>query len=365
MFSAPIVPPSPTCVGPSFLQSRSNRLRPQTRTVDFASYELAGHTVKDLALRGLQYGRPLGTAPVVVVMGGITSRPHALGDGSGPGWWSALATSGLLDPTRQTILCPAMLGNGSGWQALERASWQQPFTLPPVCVSDLAKLVEAWLEGIGVDRPVTFIGASLGGFIGLALALRHPGRVEHLISVSAGFGPDGWGTGVRHLQRQLVRDGIATGVVRLAMNRARQLGMLTYRGRTELCQRFAPLEPSQDAPEVASYLQYNGRKFADTFSPHAFLLLSEAIDRCALGRDPEQLRRELEAFDGRIDVVGVPEDLLFPLDLQLELDRTIRKSRIAGQLLVLPSKYGHDAFLADQQALADLLVWNGVRVARV
>lgn len=295
-------------------------------------------------------------------MGGITSRPHALGDGSGPGWWSALRDAGLLDPSRQTILCPAMVGNGSGWQAIERASWLRPFELPQLRVCDLAACVDIWLEGLGCDRPVTFIGASLGGFIGLALALRHPGRVGHLISVSAGLGPDGWGTGVRHLQRQLVRDGIARGDVRQAMNRARQLGMLTYRGRTELCQRFGPFEPSQDAPEVASYLQYNGRKFADTFSPHAFLLLSEAIDRCELGRDPQRLRREIEAYSGRVDVVGVPDDLLFPLDLQLELDRELRKSKIPGQLLVLPSKYGHDAFLADQEALADLLVWSGVRV---
>jgi len=295
-------------------------------------------------------------------MGGITSRPHVLGDGAGRGWWSAFLRSGLLDPSHQTIVCPAMVGNGSGWQELERASHCEPFGLPALRICDLATLALHWLDGIGCHQSVTFIGASLGGFIGLALALRHPERVHHLISISAGIGPDGWGTGVRHLQRQLVRDGLARGDVQQAMSRARQLGMLTYRGRTELSQRFAPLTPDQDVPEVADYLHYNGRKFAQSFSPHAFLLLSEAIDRCELGRDPKRLQGEIAALGARVDVVGVPDDLLFPLDLQVTLDRLLRQAGVLGQLLVLPSKFGHDAFLADQHALADLLIWSGVCV---
>ena len=91
--------------------------------------------------------------------------------------------------------------------------------------------------------PVTWVGASLGGMVGVVFAARHAERCAKLITISAGLRPDGWGTATRHLQRELVRDGLRNGDVTTGMMRARQLGMLTYRGRDELDTRFGKLLP--------------------------------------------------------------------------------------------------------------------------
>src|SRR5690606_9801874 len=141
--------------------------------------------------------------------------------------------------------------------------------------------------------PITFIGASLGGLVGVALAVRHPERVARLITISAGLRPDGWGTATRHLQRELVRDGLRTGDVLTGMKRARQLGMLTYSGRDELDTRFGVLGPELETPPVAAYLQHHGERFAQRFPVRTFLLLSEAIDRARFGTDTASVRREL------------------------------------------------------------------------
>lgn len=263
-------------------------------------------------------GRPLGEAPAVVLLGGITADTHATGPG---GWWSTFADALALEE-RATVLCPELPGYG-----------------PPSGAAELADAVAEWLYALDAP-PVAFYGASLGGLVGLALAARHPGRVRHLVSISAGLGPDPWGTAVRHLQRRLVRKGEAS--------LARQLGMVTYRGRAEIAARFAPLGPDDAEPEVAAYLDHHGQRFADTFSPDRYLFLSEAIDRT-------DLRPCLHRVCAQVDVIGVPEDLLFPVSCQRELVEALRSVGVDARMHLLHADTGHDAFLTHQAELASIV----------
>jgi homoserine dehydrogenase len=306
---------------------------------------IEGHALEDVTLAGTLLGRPVGTAPVVLIVGGITASPYPFGDAAtatAP-WWPALETPDLVDPERHTVLSVCWPGNGSSWRGLDDGP------LPPLSALGLADLIAAWLDGIGVGEPVSYLGASLGGLVGIALAVRHPERVARVCTISAGMRPDGWGTATRHLQRELVRDGLRTGDVTTGMVRARQLGMLTYRGRGELDTRFGTLAPGLVDPPVAAYLDHHGQRFAERFPVRTFLLLSEAIDRGHLNRD------DLARVTADVLVVGVPGDLLFPYALQHELYRELQATGASASLWKLDSEYGHDAFLADQDKLAALL----------
>ena len=313
--------------------------------------EVEGHVLEGVSLGGWAYGPELGDAPVIVVVGGITASPFPFGDGEGAEpWWPALRAPDLLDPARHTILCPCWPGNGSSWRGFD-----EPGAPPAISVLGLADLVAAWLDGIGCTAPVTFIGASLGGMVGVAFAVRHPDRCARLVTISAGLRPDGWGTATRHVQRELVRDAQRTGDVTTGMIRARQLGMLTYRGRDELDTRFGKLEPGLDVPPVAAYLDHHGRRFAERFPVKTFLLLSESIDRCSFGKDRRAVRAELEKITADVLVIGVPGDMLFPWALQVELHRELQAVGATSHLWKLDSVFGHDAFLADQDRLAEIL----------
>lgn len=314
---------------------------------------IEGCELSDVRLSGWAYGPDLGDAPVVVVIGGITASPFPLGDGGVDGgreaWWPALFGPGLIDPSSSTVLCPCWPGNGSTWRGFADAP------LPPISALGLADLVAAWLEGCGCRAPVTLVGASLGGMVGVAFAARHAARCATLVTISAGLRPDGWGTATRHLQRELVRDGLQSGDVANGMRRARQLGMLTYRGRDELDTRFGALAPGLDRPPVAEYLDHHGRRFAERFPVRTFLLLSEAIDRGAIAGSTPGERTSLEQLTAQTIVVGVPGDMLFPWARQVELHRALQAAGAQSSLWKLDSLYGHDAFLADQERLADLL----------
>ncbi|HLL23689.1 MAG TPA: homoserine dehydrogenase [Kofleriaceae bacterium] len=304
-----------------------------------------GHALEDIVLGGYVLGAALGSAPVVIVVGGITASPFPFGDpqSGADAWWPALEAPDLVDLERMTVLCPCWPGNGSTWRGFDDG------IAPPLSAHGLADLIAAWLAGIGCSTPGTYIGASLGGLVGIAFAARHPDRCARLVTISAGLRPDGWGTATRHLQRELVRDGLRNGDVATGMIRARQLGMLTYRGRDELDTRFGVLAPGLEVPPVAAYLDHHGQRFAAKFPVRTFLLLSEAIDRGHLGRD------ELARVTADVLVIGVPGDLLFPYTLQHELYRELQTVGAQCSLWKLDSEFGHDAFLADQHRLAELL----------
>jgi homoserine dehydrogenase len=310
-----------------------------------------GHALADVVLAGYLLGQPLGTAPVVIIVGGITASPFPFGDpaSGADAWWPALQAPDLIDPARATVLCPCWPGNGSTWRGFDDGA------IPPLSALGLADLIAAWLDGLGCTAAVTYVGASLGGLVGIAFAVRHAPRCARLITISAGLRPDGWGTATRHLQRELVRDGQRTGDVATGMIRARQLGMLTYRGRDELDTRFGVLVPELDRPPVAAYLDHHGERFAARFPVRTFLLLSEAIDRSHFGTDRPTLRAQLARVLADVRVIGVPGDLVFPFPLQHELYRELQAVGATCALWKLDSEYGHDAFLADQDRLAALL----------
>jgi homoserine dehydrogenase len=331
-------------------------LRPRRLVIEHLGLTIEGRTLDDVQLGGWVYGPELGTAPAILIVGGITASPFPFGDGEAESpespraaWWPAMRAADLIDPAQHTILCPSWPGNGSSWKGFD-----DPQSQESISVAGLADFVAAWLDGMGCTVPVTWVGASLGGMVGVAFAARHPERCAKLITISAGLRPDGWGTATRHLQRELVRDGLRNGDVATGMMRARQLGMLTYRGRDELDTRFGKLLPHLDRPPVAEYLDHHGKRFAERFPVKTFLLLSEAIDRESFG-DEQAIRDACARITAETIVVGVPGDMLFPWALQVELHRALQAAGADSSLWKLESLYGHDAFLADQEKLAELL----------
>src|SRR6185295_14404142 len=78
-------------------------------------------------------------------------------------------------------------------------------------------------------------------------------------------------------------------------------------------------------------------------------------DRLSIGDDAGGVREALKNVTAETIVVGVPGDMLFPWALQVELHRALQAAGADSSLWKLESLYGHDAFLADQDRLADLL----------
>ncbi len=275
-------------------------------------------------------------APVLIVAGGISAHRHVAASAQypEPGWWLTQVGPCLaLDTTHYRLLAIDWLGSdGTLDVALDSA--------------DQADAFAAVLDHLGIERVQAFVGASYGAMVGLQFAARHRPRLGQLIAISGGDRPHPFASAWRAIQRNIVALGRSEGGRREALSLARQLAMLSYRTAEEFAERFdAPPVLDQGVARCAAedYLQACGDRYVARTPATAFLRLSESIDLH---------RVEPETICVPTTVVAIEEDRLVPKATLIEL-----AGRLAGptRLRLLRSRYGHDAFLKEDLAIAAVL----------
>lgn len=285
-------------------------------------------------------------APVVVALGGISADRHAAAAPGRPGWWADQVGPGrALDTERVRVVSIDWLGgNGGSWGPRSAPSW------PTDCIvttDDQARAVAAVLDSLGVVRADLVVGASYGGKVALRLGVLEPDRVRRLCLLGAAHESHPMATAVRSLQRRVIRLAAASGRPSDGVALARGLGLTTYRSALEFAGRFG-LDPEQDPGRPArfpvdDYLDARSKDFARDFHPDAYLCLSQSLD---LHRsDPSELTvpATLVAFD--------TDTLVPPWSVRaLALGASGRT-----RYLVVTTEYGHDGFLKEVGAVAEIL----------
>lgn len=313
---------------------------PARRGTVTTTLPLADVSVEPVVVR-LRYelqGPP--TAPVHVILGGISAHAHVCSHPTDPtpGWWEGVVGRGAaVDTERVRVLGLDHLGaDGTMPTRPEGAVW-------PLDARDHAAALERVLDALQIDTVETVIGASFGGSVALAFALRAGARVRRLVLLGAAHRPHALASAVRTVQREIVLDGIAAGRARAAVARARRLALTTYRAAREVDARF----PCRDAPfppaALEAWLHARGERYSETVSAAAFLMLSGAIDRTRLR--PEDLRVPATFVSFRDDAV-VPGWLVQELT-----DR----SGAPSEHLRIDTDFGHDGFLKEPMAVGRVL----------
>ena len=274
-------------------------------------------------------------APVVVVQGGISATRHVAASAAHPeaGWWQEqVGARRAIDPSNWRVLSIDWLG----------ADGTLDCTLDP---ADQADALAAVLDALGIARVRVFVGASYGAMVGLQFATRHAARLGRLVAISGAHRSHPQVTALRVIQRRIVALGKSEGGVREALAIARSLAVIGYRTGEEFGERFdaAPAVDAQSARfAVEDYFDAIGPRFVARFTPTAYLRLSESIDLQRV--EPRDLRVPT-------DLVAIAQDQIVPLaDLQALAGEAPR-----CRLHVIDSRYGHDAFLKEAQAIDALL----------
>lgn len=284
------------------------------------------------SVRASALGNPAN--PPVVVLGGISANcfPAVCADGQ-PGWWSGLVGAGKsIDAQDFYVIGVDFAADDSGAAV--------PSTI------DQARVLAAALDTVGVRHPMTIIGASYGGMVGLALAAAEPHRVAKLVMVCAADEPHPASTAARELQRRVVSLGLLAGRADEALAIARGMAMLTYRTADEFDKRFTGgiAEPSPlCCSEPGAYLRARGHAFRSVMSPARFLSLSASIDRH---------RVDVSKITAPCLLVGAGSDqLVFPCQLQ----RLFPRLPAGSELHLLESLYGHDMFLKEAERVGQVV----------
>ena len=299
-----------------------------------------GGTVPLSTLRVEAQGAP--DAPVLVVLGGISASAHvaAHADDPSPGWWEAIVGPGrVIDPARYRIVS---------------IDW---LTVPghPVDARDQARALGVALDRLGVATVEAIIGASYGGMVALAFATLFPARVGQLVVLSAAHESHPMATALRTIQRGVVRLGIKSGRAHEAVALARALGIASYRTAEEFAERFAAA-PVRTATgyrfPVEEYLEHGGTRFAIRCEAERYLALSESIDLHRV--DPAEITTP-------ITLLAVEGDQLVPV---WQVHELFGRLGGPGRVVEITSRYGHDAFLKEVEAVSELLTTALERRAR-
>jgi homoserine O-acetyltransferase len=128
--------------------------------------------------------------------------------------------------------------------------------------------------------------------------------------------------------------------------------MISYRQYEIFAQTQA--EKTQDKYDnfrAASYQRYQGQKLADRFNAFTYWILTKVMDNHHVGRGRASLEEALSQITARALIIGIHNDLLFPISEQRYLARHIPQAEVE----IIHSTYGHDGFLVEFDQLNTIL----------
>lgn len=300
------------------------------------------------------YGTPRSDSSNVVLVNHALTGSSRVAD-----WWGAVAGPGkLLDTGVLAVVGINALGScygSSGPPSLAPDGAPYGARFPVVGVWDMVRAQRKALEALGIERLAAVMGGSLGGMQALAWALEAPGCVARALIVGAYDHLAPFGIALNYLAREAVRIA-ATPAEGVAL--ARKIAMLTYKSEALFAQRHGrrhdrkggdPSKRYADAFDVEGYLDHQGAVFRERMDPNAYLRLTRAMDLFD-ARD-----RTLKGPHPELTFVGISSDWLF---LPRYVRAAAERYAAAGAdsvYLELEADHGHDAFLAEPEALDALL----------
>ncbi|MDR1486996.1 MAG: homoserine O-acetyltransferase [Deltaproteobacteria bacterium] len=328
---------------------------------------------------------------VILVCHALTGDAHAAGwdpDPQGPlrqyrrnkpGWWDSMIGPGkAIDTDRFYVVCVNVLGScygTTGPSSINPATsrpWGMSF--PVVTVGDWARQQVELLDLLGVTSLKAVVGGSMGGQMALEMALAYPDRVEGAIILSAGHRVTTQGLAFNAVGRHsIIHDANFNNgnyydsrrpLAGLAV--ARMMAQITYLSEESMGFKFGRRLRGKQSPdftltgiefEMESYLNHQAESFVKRYDPNSYLYLTRAMDYYDAAEQWGQgdLRVTASKIKARTIVVSFTSDWLFPPELCRELVSAMCYARRPVTYVNIPSKYGHDAFLVETEAVMRLI----------
>jgi homoserine O-acetyltransferase len=288
---------------------------------------------------------------------------HALtGSSDFTDWWAGLFTAdGPFDPSRYFIICANMLGGcygSTGPLSINPTEGKPWFHLFPVLTNrDAVRAFDLLRQSLNIEKVHASIGGSLGGQQLLEWAILSPEVFENIIPIAcnASFSP--WGIAFNEAQRLAIeadatwkenepRAGIQ------GLKAARAIGMLSYRHYDTYAETQSEKNNENiDEFRAATYQRYQGEKLANRFNAFTYWRLSKMMDSHNVGRDRGSIGNALKLIKAKALVVGIENDLLYPIQEQKFLAQQIPKAVFES----ISSIYGHDGFLVEFDQLKKII----------
>lgn len=273
-------------------------------------------------------------------------------------WWKGLfGENCLFNPSEHFIICANVLGSNYGTTnpLSKNKATGLPYYLsfPEFTVKDLAAAHKLLAEHLGLSEIGMLIGGSLGGQQAMEWAILEPKKIRKLVIIAANAQHSAWGIAFNESQRLAIttdRTFYAQSPEggKKGLKAARSIALLSYRSYStyEATQLEVSNEKTKDF-KACSYQNYQGEKLVNRFNAYSYWYLTKAMDSHNVGRNQQSVIDALKKIEAKTLVIGIVNDVLFPLHEQQFLASHIPGARFAE----LNSFYGHDGFLIETEIL--------------
>lgn len=287
---------------------------------------------------------------------------HALTAHSDPTeWWKGVVGSGApIDPEKHFIVCANVLGSyyGTTNPRTENPQSREPYGLdfPKFTVRDVVTLHHLLREHLGIEQVQLAIGGSFGGHQALEFALAAPRRVQSLFLLATSARETAWSIAIHQAQRMAIEtdptwqeNSSQAGLQ--GLKTARGIGLLSYRTIQSYIDQQTDDHHKVDDFKAASYVLYQGEKLGKRFHAQCYWYLTKCLDSHHVGRGRGSIEAALQQLTIPCTIIGIDTDMLIPPTEQIFLAQHLPK----GQYHEIPSKFGHDGFLIEIEAINEVL----------
>ncbi|MEG2100502.1 MAG: alpha/beta fold hydrolase [Flavobacterium sp.] len=300
----------------------------------------SGALYSSLPLSFTLSGRPLHTAPIVMVNHALTGNAQVTGEN---GWWNDLVgEEKTIDTNKYTVLAFNVPGNGNDSFIIEN---YQDFT-----TRDIARIFIKGLEALNIEQVFAIIGGSVGGGVAWEILALEPNITEHLIPIATDWKSTDWMIANCYLQEQILNNSSKP------IEDARIHAMLCYRSPESFKEKFQRTT-NQDLLifNIESWLAHHGKKLQQRFQLASYKLMNQLLKTIDITRDSGDFETLMSKTKAAIHIVAINSDLFFTPKENLETYNELKKFKENVTYSEIDSVHGHDAFLIEYKQLDHLL----------
>lgn len=287
------------------------------------------------------YGRPVTTAPIVLVTHALTGNSDL--NSPSKGWWREIVGEGkLIDTNRYTVIAFNIPGNGYDDLLIEN---YQDFV-----ARDIAEIFYQVLRELNVNELHAAIGGSLGGGISWELAAAHPTFVKNLIPIAADWKSTDWIIGHNSIQESILHNS------KKPLEDARKMAMLFYRTPISFSEKFnRTKKDTEDQFNVASWLEHHGRKLNGRFDIKAYLMMNHLLTYIDITKGKEDAEEVLKKIEAKVIQIAIDSDIFFVKEENIKTQEILKQLGKDSEYFEVKSSDGHDAFLIEHEQITQFL----------
>ncbi|WP_346880833.1 bifunctional aspartate kinase/homoserine dehydrogenase I [uncultured Algibacter sp.] len=286
------------------------------------------------------FGKPMGSAPVILVNHALTGNSDVAGK---DGWWKDLiGNNKVIDTNLYTVLTFNIPGNGYDGFIIDNYK--------DFVARDIANLFLQGLNVLKIDTLFAVIGGSLGGGIAWEMAVLSPAFTEHLVLVATDWKSTDWLIANCQIQEQFLLNS------RHPVHDARMHAMLCYRTPESFKERFHRSKNDDlEIFNVESWLLHHGEKLQERFQLSAYKLMNQLLKTIDITKGRENNFSVLDNIKANIHIVGVDSDLFFTAEENRETQKQLALTHPNVTYNEIHSVHGHDAFLMEYEQLEKII----------